>query len=191
MAADLATINGVSLADRVQSLEWAREIVEFRADVTARAIMRAIANRGTIPAPVRAARGGGGGRGGRGGRGGQARPEPNPRTMGGGQLRRERVQLLGHAQSPAEDRHHVDRRDDLDGRPGCSCRRQDDGHYLDGRHGAERAVAGYRQAQLRASHQLRRQSHGNSAMRCVLPSWNWFPRAASTRRAATCAARAP
>ncbi len=84
VAADLATINGVSLGDRVQSLEWAREIVEFRADVTARAIMKAIANRGTIPAPVRAARGGGGGRGGRGGRGGQARPEPNPRTMGGG-----------------------------------------------------------------------------------------------------------
>ena len=79
VAADQATINGFSLADRVKSLELAREIVEFRATKTVVAINKAIANRGTLPAPVRQARGGGA-------RGGQQRQrqEPNPRTMGGG-----------------------------------------------------------------------------------------------------------
>ncbi len=74
VAADKATINGFSLADRVKSLELAREIVEFRATHTVAAINKAIANRGTLPAPVRQARGGQQGQ----------RPEPNPRTMGGG-----------------------------------------------------------------------------------------------------------
>jgi creatinine amidohydrolase len=80
VAADKATINGFSLADRVKSLELAREIVEFRATHTVAAIHKAIANRGTLPAPVRQARGG------RGARGGQQRerPAPNPRDMGGG-----------------------------------------------------------------------------------------------------------
>ena len=79
VAADKATINGFSIADRVKSLALAREIVDFRANQTVTAIKRAIANRGTLAAPQRQARGGRGGRGGQ-----QARPEPNPRTMGGG-----------------------------------------------------------------------------------------------------------
>ncbi|HJN43017.1 MAG: creatininase family protein [Vicinamibacterales bacterium] len=82
LAAGLATINGVSLADRVETLERAREVVTFRADHTVDAIRKAIANRGTLPAQPRPARGGGGG-------GGQARqrPAPDPRTMGGGDCR--------------------------------------------------------------------------------------------------------
>ncbi|HKS06615.1 MAG TPA: creatininase family protein [Gemmatimonadaceae bacterium] len=55
-----ATINGVSLADRAKSTEWAKQIVEFRATITVEAINKAIANKGTLPAPQR-------GRGGRGG----------------------------------------------------------------------------------------------------------------------------
>ena len=92
VAAGLATINGVSIAERVQSLEWARQIVEFRADHTVAAINAAIENGGTLPAPERQARGGGGGRrggqpGGRGGRGGgqAAGQPPPPPSMGGGQ----------------------------------------------------------------------------------------------------------
>ena len=81
VAAGLATINGVSLADRVQSLELAREIVAFRATSTAEAIERALANGGTLPEPQRAGRGGGGGRG------NFQRPPPDPRTMGGGECR--------------------------------------------------------------------------------------------------------
>lgn len=41
-----ATINGVSIADRARALEIARKIVEFRADVTAAAIKKAIASKG-------------------------------------------------------------------------------------------------------------------------------------------------
>lgn len=48
-----ATINGVSLADRKQAAEWARQVVEFRATVTVEAINKAIANKGTLPAPPR------------------------------------------------------------------------------------------------------------------------------------------
>lgn len=48
-----ATINGVSLADRAQATRWAKEIVEFRATVTVEAIRKAIANKGTLPAPPR------------------------------------------------------------------------------------------------------------------------------------------
>lgn len=79
VAAGFASINGVNLDDRVQSLEWARDIVAFRAGHTARYIRKAIAQGGTSPEPVRAQRAGGGG-----GRGAQ-RPAPDPRTMGGGQ----------------------------------------------------------------------------------------------------------
>jgi creatinine amidohydrolase/Fe(II)-dependent formamide hydrolase-like protein len=75
-----AVINGVSIADRVQNVEWAREIVAFRADHTARYIRDAIAQGGTTPVPMRQQRGGGGG-------GNAARPEPDPRTMGGGDCR--------------------------------------------------------------------------------------------------------
>ena len=73
VAAGKATINGVSIADRVKSLELARHIVDFRARHTVEAIKKAIA-RDTLPAPPRRARGGGGGQ----------RPAPNPRSMGGG-----------------------------------------------------------------------------------------------------------
>ena len=48
-----ATINGVSLADRKKSLALAKEIVAFRAATTVDAINKAIANKGTLPAPPR------------------------------------------------------------------------------------------------------------------------------------------
>jgi len=48
-----ATINGVSIADRTKSTALAREIVEFRAATTVEAINKAIANKGTLPAPPR------------------------------------------------------------------------------------------------------------------------------------------
>ena len=79
VAAGKATINGVSIADRVESLERAREIVAFRAEHTTQAIRNAIANRGTLPAPERPERFAGGRPG-----GGQ-RPAPDPRSMGGGE----------------------------------------------------------------------------------------------------------
>jgi creatinine amidohydrolase len=91
-----ATINGVSIADRVKSLELARQIVEFRATHTVQAINKAIANKGTLPVPPRPqqqanaeGRGGGGRGGAAGGRGrgaGDAPPaQPQPsRNMGGG-----------------------------------------------------------------------------------------------------------
>ena len=75
-AAGLASINGLSLTDRIQTLELAREVVEFRATQTAHAIRTAIANRGTLPAPTRAARANG--------RQPRQNPAPDPRSMGGG-----------------------------------------------------------------------------------------------------------
>jgi hypothetical protein len=65
-------INGVSIADRVTSLELAREIVAFRANHTVEAVKKAIANMGTLPAPPRRRRAAG------------PRPAPDPRSMGGG-----------------------------------------------------------------------------------------------------------
>ncbi|WP_434479520.1 creatininase family protein [Gemmatimonas sp.] len=53
--AGLATINGVSLANRKQMTEWAKEVVAFRTQVTIEAINKAIANKGTLPAPPRRA----------------------------------------------------------------------------------------------------------------------------------------
>ena len=89
--AGLATINGVSMADRVNNLELARALVAFRATHTVNAINAAMENGGTLPPPVRPQRAQGGGRGGRGAAGGRAgrgqRPEPDPRTMGGGECR--------------------------------------------------------------------------------------------------------
>ena len=86
--AGLATINGVSLADRVKNLELARALVAFRASHTVSAINAAIENGGTVPPPVSPQRAGGGGRGAAGGRGGRGqRPAPDPRTMGGGDCR--------------------------------------------------------------------------------------------------------
>lgn len=48
-----AGINGTSLANRVQATKWAKEIVEYRATTTVEAIRKAIANKGTLPAPAR------------------------------------------------------------------------------------------------------------------------------------------
>ena len=48
-----AGINGTSLANRAQATKWAKEIVEYRATTTVAAIHKAIANKGTLPAPAR------------------------------------------------------------------------------------------------------------------------------------------
>jgi len=48
-----ASINGVSIADRAKSTELAKKIVAFRAEKTVEAINKAIANKGTLPAPTR------------------------------------------------------------------------------------------------------------------------------------------
>jgi creatinine amidohydrolase len=48
-----AAINGVSIADRERNLALAKEIIDFRAARTVEAIQRAIANKGTLPAPSR------------------------------------------------------------------------------------------------------------------------------------------
>ena len=86
VAAGFASINGVSLADRVKSLEYARQIVGFRAESTAGLIRETIANGGTLAPPQRQGTAGRG-RGRGAGPGGQQRPEPDPRTMGGGDCR--------------------------------------------------------------------------------------------------------
>ena len=77
--AGLTTINGVSLADRVQNMEWARDIVDFRANWTAGYIRDALAMGGTMPMPQRAenARR-------QGPPSGFQRPDRDPRDMGGG-----------------------------------------------------------------------------------------------------------
>jgi creatinine amidohydrolase/Fe(II)-dependent formamide hydrolase-like protein len=48
-----ATINGFDISDRKKATELAKQIVEFRAQYTADAIKKAIANKGTLPAPPR------------------------------------------------------------------------------------------------------------------------------------------
>ena len=48
-----ASINGVSLADKKKNAALAKEIIEFRATSTIEAINKAIANKGTLPAPAR------------------------------------------------------------------------------------------------------------------------------------------
>jgi len=73
-----ATINGVSLADRVQNREWARQIVDFRAFHTAGFIEDAILAGGTQPPEPTMQRER------RGPPAGFQRPEPDPRDMGGG-----------------------------------------------------------------------------------------------------------
>lgn len=50
--AGLASIDGVSIADRARAEALAREIVDFRARVTVDAINAAIANKGTLPRPT-------------------------------------------------------------------------------------------------------------------------------------------
>jgi creatinine amidohydrolase len=48
-----ASINGVDISNRAKATELAKKIVEFRANHTAEAIKKAIANKGTLPAPTR------------------------------------------------------------------------------------------------------------------------------------------
>ena len=48
-----ASINGVDISDRKKAQELAQKIVDFRANYTAEAIKKAIANKGTLPAPPR------------------------------------------------------------------------------------------------------------------------------------------
>lgn len=54
-----ASINGVDLSNRAKTAELGKKIVEFRANHTIEAMKKAIANKGTLPAPQR-----GGGRAG-------------------------------------------------------------------------------------------------------------------------------
>ena len=51
-----ASINGVDISDRAKATELAKKIVDFRAQHTADAIQKAIANKGTLPAPPRQTR---------------------------------------------------------------------------------------------------------------------------------------
>jgi creatinine amidohydrolase/Fe(II)-dependent formamide hydrolase-like protein len=51
LKAKKATINGVDLSDRKKAQEWAKQIVDFRADWTIKYINETIANKGTLPAP--------------------------------------------------------------------------------------------------------------------------------------------
>jgi creatinine amidohydrolase/Fe(II)-dependent formamide hydrolase-like protein len=51
-----ASINGFDISNRSKATELAKKIVEFRAQYTADAINKAIANKGTLPAPPRANR---------------------------------------------------------------------------------------------------------------------------------------
>ncbi len=76
-ALGLAEINGASLDNRVRNLEWARMIVDFRAEQTARAIREAVRRGGPPPAPPPAPRPPAPASSG-------PRPQPNPRDMGGG-----------------------------------------------------------------------------------------------------------
>jgi creatinine amidohydrolase len=48
-----ASINGISIADKNKNLQLAKQIVEYRATSTVEAIKKAIANKGTLPAPAR------------------------------------------------------------------------------------------------------------------------------------------
>lgn len=47
------TINGVDISNKAKNTEWAKQIVAFRTDHTIAAINKAIANKGTLPAPPR------------------------------------------------------------------------------------------------------------------------------------------
>jgi creatinine amidohydrolase len=48
-----AVINGVDISDRNKAMAWAKQIVDFRTNYTVEAIKKAIANKGTLPAPPR------------------------------------------------------------------------------------------------------------------------------------------
>ncbi|MCC7126471.1 MAG: creatininase family protein [Acidobacteria bacterium] len=47
------TINGVDISNKAKNAEWGKQIVAFRTDHTIAAINKAIANKGTLPAPQR------------------------------------------------------------------------------------------------------------------------------------------
>jgi len=51
--AGTATINGVDVSNEAKNTEWAKQIVAFRTEKTIEAINKAIANKGTLPAPPR------------------------------------------------------------------------------------------------------------------------------------------
>ena len=53
LKAKKASINGVDISDRKKAQELAQKIVDFRANYTADAIKKAIANKGTLPAAPR------------------------------------------------------------------------------------------------------------------------------------------
>jgi creatinine amidohydrolase len=53
VAGKKATINGVDISDRAKATLWGAQIVDFRANYTAEAIKKAIANKGTLAAPPR------------------------------------------------------------------------------------------------------------------------------------------
>jgi creatinine amidohydrolase/Fe(II)-dependent formamide hydrolase-like protein len=71
-----AKINGIDISDRAKATELAKKIVDFRAQYTIDAMNRAIANKGTLPAPQ--PQRGGGRSGGAGGGGEAAAPPPLP-----------------------------------------------------------------------------------------------------------------
>jgi creatinine amidohydrolase len=76
-----AMINGVDLSDRKKTAALAKQVVDFRVQYTIDAMNKAIANKGTIPAPQR-----GGGRagqapGGAAGAAPAAAPPPNPASQ--------------------------------------------------------------------------------------------------------------
>lgn len=48
-----ASINGVNIADKKKNTELGKQIIAFRAGITVDAINKAIANKGTLPAPPR------------------------------------------------------------------------------------------------------------------------------------------
>ncbi|MBY0490280.1 MAG: creatininase family protein [Gemmatimonadaceae bacterium] len=53
-----ASINGVNIADKKKNTELGKQIIAFRAQVAVDAINKAIANKGTLPAPAGRGRGG-------------------------------------------------------------------------------------------------------------------------------------
>ena len=169
---------------------WRRRSSSSAPQYTADAIKKAIANKGTLPAPPRTRPQGSSsgrpwalaiGRIGDGARRSRARherdsrsrlrvdsfsstrsprrrvaPAQDPRSMGGGNCANNPYNCADTPNPLPASRHGVDRRDDVDGRPRRAQGGQDHGDHLHRRHGAERPVAGDRQAQLRAAHQLRR-----------------------------------
>ena len=187
-----ATINGFDISDRKKATELAKKIVDFRAQHTVDAIKKAIANKGTLPAPRTRTRQSGTGR--TAGPAAQpwhpvqsaiserrahdalltvasrfgvadalsaqapavSRRAQDPRSMGGGNCANNPIQLRRHAQSsPAANTVWIEEMTWMDVRDALKAGKTT-AIISDRRHGAQRPVAGDRQAQLRAAHQLRR-----------------------------------